>query len=478
MTFDRRTLLAAGLGLGAAGAAGPTLAAEPRAGAKAKNAGRKAPPEMSAQEAGQAEDTPTKPDALRADALKPDAPGDQTALLQALIDKAATRERAVILPEGTFRVSDLRLRAGTCLLGQSHRSVLMFAGGDAFITADRADGLHVRGLTLDGAYKPINTDRGDGLFSVSNAKDVTLQDLIVRNGAQGGVSLTACSGRVESCAIADVLEFAIKTLDGEGLEIRANRITRCANNGILVWRTKKGSDGTIVSSNRISQIRNSAGGTGEYGNGINVFRAGGVLVEGNRITDCSYSAVRGNAADNIQIIANSCERLGEVAIYSEFGFEGSLIANNLIDTAACGISVTNFNEGGRLAVVQGNLIRNLFRREKEPEGERRGEGIGVEADASITGNTIEGAPTVGIQIGWGAYMRDVAATGNVVRNARIGVSITNASEAGACLIANNLISRSQDGAIRAMNHGSPLGPDLARDPPKGGRITVLGNVAT
>ena len=43
-------------------------------------------------------------------------------------------------------------------------------------------------------------------------------------------------------------------------------------------------------------------------------------------------------------------------------FEGAMIANNIVDTAAMGVSVTNFNEGGRLAVVQGNVIRNLFLR--------------------------------------------------------------------------------------------------------------------
>ena len=40
--------------------------------------------------------------------------------------------------------------------------------------------------------------------------------------------------------------------------------------------------------------------------------------------------------------------------------EGAIIADDLVDKAATGVSVTNFNEGGRLAVVQGNLIRNLF----------------------------------------------------------------------------------------------------------------------
>ena len=74
-------------------------------------------------------------------------------------------------------------------------------------------------------------------------------------------------------------------------------------------------------------------------------------------------------------------------------------------------------------------------------------------------------------------MRDVAATGNVIRNSRVGISITNASDAGACLIANNLISKSSDGAIRTMHHGVVSGPDLARDPSKAGRIALSGNVA-
>ena len=75
-----------------------------------------------------------------------------------------------------------------------------------------------------------------------------------------------------------------------------------------------------------------------------------------------------------------------------------MIANNTVDGAALGIAVTNFNEGGRLAVVQGNLIRNL--KSKRPAGtdpdDAAGVGIAVEADASVTGNVIENAPTAGI----------------------------------------------------------------------------------
>jgi len=87
------------------------------------------------------------------------------------------------------------------------------------------------------------------------------------------------------------------------------------------------------------------------------------------------------------------------------------------------------------------------------------------------------APTAGLQIGWGAYMRDVAATGNVIRRSRVGIAITNAPDAGACLIANNLISQSTEGAIRTMNMGAVSGPDLAREPAAAGRIALNGNVA-
>lgn len=450
MTIDRRSLIGASLGLGAA---------------------------VSAAHASERKPSPTAPNASDfAPALVPDDGRDQTEALQAAVDSAAEKDIPLVLPPGKFLVSDLRLRRGSRVIGTARTTTLVFSGGSAFVTGDKADGLVLDGLTFDGAFKAFDTARGDGLLTFSNSKNLHLHDLEIQNSSGNGVSLTECGGRVEGLLISHVLDAGFKSLDSLGLDVKDNTITDCGNNGLLIWRSKRDEDGSVVSGNRISKIRNAAGGTGEYGNGINVFRAGSVLVSGNRISDCAYTAVRGNAASNIQIIGNSCERLGEVALYAEFGFQGAIIANNLVDTAASGISVTNFNEGGRLAVVQGNLIRNLVRREQEPD-DKRGEGIAVEADAVVSGNTIENAPTVGIQIGWGVYMRDVAVTGNVVRDARVGISVTNAADAGKCLIANNLISNAKDGAIREMDRGVFQGPDLAREPGASERIHVMANVA-
>ena len=94
-----------------------------------------------------------------------------------------------------------------------------------------------------------------------------------------------------------------------------------------------------------------------------------VKFEEGRIVEAKAS----RGADVLNKVLDTDEgarRLGEVALYAEFGFEGALIASNIVEAAATGISVTNFNEGGRLAVVQGNLIRNLFRREHEARADQ------------------------------------------------------------------------------------------------------------
>lgn len=407
--------------------------------------------------------------------LVPDFPGDQIAALQAAIDRAAIEGQPLVLPAGRFRVSGVRLRTGSHIVGGA-RTVLQLTGPGDAVRADGAHGLRLERLRIEGPTARRGQGRG-GLVDVRGSREIAIEDVTIVGGMENGLALTGCSGRVAGCRISGARGAGLFSLDATGLEIAGNTVSDCGDNGILVWRTTVGEDGSIVTGNRIERIGAASGGTGQNGNGVNVFRAGGVSVRGNRITDCAYSAVRANAASNVQIVANSVQRIGEVALYAEFGFEGALIAQNIVDGAAAGIAVTNFNEGGRLAVIQGNLIRNLARREHEPV-DKRGEGIAVEADAAVSGNTIEGAPTAGIVIGWGRYMRDVAATGNVIRGAPIGIMITRAPEAGQCLVAQNLIAGARDGAIRLADHGRPLGEDLARAAPRSERIVIIGNVAT
>ena len=399
---------------------------------------------------------------------------DQTAALQAAIDQAAARGDALDLPAGIFKTGSLMLRQGTVVSGVAGLTVLQFTGSGTFITAKAASSVRVSNLTIDGGMRPLESGRG-ALVALEGCAGLEIDKVTIQNSAHTGLAITGGNGRVTGCTIANIANAGVFALDAT-LTISGNAVSDCGNNGILVWRSAAGEDGSQVTNNRISRIRADSGGTGQNGNGINVFRAGSVMVSGNRITDCAYSAIRGNAASGIQMTANHCQRIGEVALYAEFGFTGALIASNIVDGAATGISVTNFNEGGRLAVVQGNLIRNLVRREQEPQ-DKRGEGIAVEADTLVSGNTIENAPTCGILLGWGRHMRDVSATGNLVRGCRTGILISSDPAAGSALVTGNLISSATDGAIRAHERGRPFGPDLAREAATTGRVTIAGNTA-
>lgn len=455
VAIDRRSLIAAGLG---GGIAATTAEAGPRA--------------NRVQAIG----------ALDPMGLRSESAESQTDRLQALIDAAAQRKAPLTLPPGRFRTGPLTLRPGSRLSGAGAATVLEFTGGRALLAAKDAADVTVETLSLDGAYATLgHPTEGDanlsGLIHAKDCRNLRLDDLILTGSVGHGIRLERCGGRIDRCRITFAVAAGVHSLDAAGLRISGNEIGDCGNNGIQVWRSEAGLDATTVDGNRIERIAALSGGNGQNGNGINIYRAGGVSVGHNRISDCAYSAIRGNAASNLHVVGNTCQRLGEVAIYAEFGFEGALIASNLIDSAATGVSVTNFDVGGRLAVIQGNLIRNLSRREHEPQ-DKRGEGIAVEADASITGNTIETAATVGIMIGWGRHMRNCVASGNLVRNARIGILISDDPAGGACLVTNNLIAGATAGAIRAMAFGQPHGPDLASRAFANGRITVSANASS
>jgi uncharacterized secreted repeat protein (TIGR03808 family) len=265
--------------------------------------------------------------------------------------------------------------------------------------------------------------------------------------------------------VTDAADTAIFSLNGRGVLLSGNTVRGAGNGGIRVWQSEKHDDGTRVIGNRIEEIAAQDGGSGQNGNAVNVFRAANVTVSDNRIRGSAFSAVRGNAASNLQVIGNNCLASGEVALYAEFGFEGAVIAHNTVDGAAIGVAVTNFNQGGRMAVVQGNVIRRLAA--QRPAGtdpnDGAGIGIGVEADTAVTGNIIEGAPTAGIALGWGHYLRDVTVTGNVVRTAGVGIAVSVSRGAGAAVIANNLIADTKGGAIVGMELKRPVTGDLAKD---------------
>jgi uncharacterized secreted repeat protein (TIGR03808 family) len=395
--------------------------------------------------------------------VRPGSPDDQTKALQRAIDDAAHAQVPLALPPGVYRTGMLRLLSGTQLVGIRGATKLMFNGGASMLSGEGAGSIGLTGMTLDGGGIPLPARRG--LVHCLGGRDIRIVDCELSGSGGNGIWFENVSGDVSGNIITNTATTAILSFDARGLLVSRNTIIGTNDNGIEILRTAIGDDGTLVADNRIEDIKAGPGGSGQYGNAINAFRAGNVIVRGNRIRNCDYSAVRGNSASNIQISGNSVSDVREVALYSEFSFEGAVIANNTVDGAALGVSVCNFNEGGRLAVVQGNIIRNLL--PKRPIGtapdDDAGIGIYVEADTSVSGNVIENAPSFGIVAGWGKYLRDVAITGNVIRKAFVGIGVSVVSGAGTALVNNNLISETPRGAVVGLDHAKPITSDLTAE---------------
>jgi uncharacterized secreted repeat protein (TIGR03808 family) len=409
------------------------------------------------------------------EALSPDGSSDQTAAFARALAAAAAARKPLTLEAGTYRISGVELPDGSVITGTPGATRLLASAPGPVLKAASAARVTLSGLVVDGGGGA--TGEGLGLVSLEGVAEVTLHDCAIVSTSGTCLVMEGCGGRIDACRF-ERADRALLASNSAGLSIHRNTVRGCANNGIVVQRSAKGYDGTIISGNRIEAIRADGGGLGWYGNGINVFRAGNVVVSGNVIRDCGFTFIRANSADAVQIVANNCEGAGETGIYSEFSFEGAVVASNMVRRAATGISVVNYDKGGRLASVVGNVVRDAFVRPlPEGGGQGYGAGIAVEATTAASGNTVEGCPRGGFVLGYGNYLADVNLTGNVARDCRAGVVVTVAKSEGNALISGNVFSRCAEGGVVGYEWEKKATGDLAAP---GAAvfpgITVQGNV--
>ncbi|KZL20932.1 hypothetical protein PsAD2_00924 [Pseudovibrio axinellae] len=368
----------------------------------------------------------------------PPSAQDTSQALQAAINEAAVQGRILQLGAGIFSCSGLSLPSRLVLRGVPGHTRLLLNGDGPLVKSAGTHHIQLTGLIFDGAHLPLSDDVS-ALLAFSRCEHLTVNSCEINRSAASAFLLERCSGSITGNKIQDIERVAVLSYNANALTIEGNNIRDCGDGGILVHRWSQGYDGTLVCNNRISQVSSKNGGTGQNGNGINIFRADGVTVSNNKISDCTFSAIRSNASSNIQILGNTCHRSGEVALFVEFGFQGAIVSNNLIEKAANGISITNFREGGRLAVCSNNILRDITGTgpyaQNNPEF---GVGIAVEADTNVIGNLVEGARVTGIRLGWGPYMRNLIAAQNTVRSAPIGISISFAAQKQSALISQNI----------------------------------------
>lgn len=393
--------------------------------------------------------------------LRAGSADDQSKLLQNALLEAAKRDAPLVLAPGRYRIANVVLPEGARLIGVPAATHLVAAQAGPMLAARKIKRAALSGILLDGL--DLRPTQRSGLLVADEVLDLTLADCEFANAGSVGVMLNRSAGRIQQSRFRSMRDAALFSLDSRGLSVEQNQIEDCGNNGIQLWRTQAGDDQSVVRGNRINRIRSDAGGDGPNGNGISLYKAGGVIIEGNTLRDCALTFIRNNSGSGVQILGNQGRRCGEVGLYSEFAFEGAIIANNLVEDCAQGANITNLDHGGRLSVFANNIVRNA-QKGLAPKGRELVGGIGVhvEAEAAVTGNVIENASETGISLGWSWGMRNLVATGNMVRKTGIGISVSLVPKERNALIANNVIAEARRGAVVGTEYGKAVTGDLTR----------------
>ncbi|GLS32859.1 twin-arg-translocated uncharacterized repeat-containing protein [Mesorhizobium albiziae] len=392
---------------------------------------------------------------------RPGALDDQSRIFARMLEKAGSQDMPVFLPPGTYVVSNLTLPRNLRLTGVPGATRIVYGGDGHLFAVEDAVHIELSGLVMDGANRWLG-DHAQGLLDLRRVQHLVVDNCSILGSGKNGLALERVSGRIERSEITGAADAGIYSVEAGKLQIQANTVSDCGNGGILVHRWQIADDGTMIFGNRIERILARGGGTGQNGNGINAFRANGVSIANNSVSDCAFSAIRANSSSNIQMSGNSCLRSGETAIYAEFAFEGAVINANIVDGAANGISIVNFDSGGRMGVCSANIVRNMSTQGPyQPDPPGFGVGISVEADCAVTGNVVENAPRYGMNIGWGAFMRNVVATGNVIRKAGTGIGVSVVEGTGSAVISDNIIDGAENGAIIGHRWAKPVTGDLA-----------------
>ncbi len=374
--------------------------------------------------------------------------------LASAVAEAMESGSALVLPPGDIIAETIRIDRGVAISGVPGQTRIISKSGKPVFTIATGESVSLHGLSFSG-----NDQVQEPLLRADNSPLLDISGCTFANAADTALHLEGSGGRITGNRFTRIVRSGIFARDSRGLTISGNTLTDIGNNAIQVWTSAPAEDGTIVSNNRIARVDYTDGGTGQNGNGIIIFRAGNVIVEGNRISDCAFTAVRNNAGANCHIVNNNISRMGEVAIYCEFAFEGAVVSGNIIEDTGLGISVTNFDYKGRLATVANNVVRRC----KGPGvlKETSGTGIHCEGDATVTGNVVEETRDSGISLGWGPHSRTLMATGNIVRDARIGIRFSMTKGADVVMIANNRISGAKELSIAGYDHWDAVTGDLS-----------------
>ncbi len=275
---------------------------------------------------------------------------------------------------------------------------LHLTSGNNLLAINGINNCKIENLILDANNVTFsNLSASSALLRLSSCNNLEIVNCVIQNSVACGIYADAVyHAKISGCTIQNC-SYGLWGMDLL-LAVDNNLVMNCSNNGMMIWTSSIRGNSSSITNNKIFSI-NSGSGTGQNGNGVNVYRAIGVNVIGNIISGCQYSAIRYNSAGDAIIIGNNCYGSREVAIFLEAPgpgdwMNGGIVSGNMIDTAGGGISVANSGAGGqgtsRSIVITGNRVAGIVKWNITDPGyfptTGNGIGISVEQTCVVTGN--------------------------------------------------------------------------------------------
>src|SRR5256885_9431939 len=190
-------------------------------------------------------------------------PEDQTEALHRAIDRPAGARLPLILAPGVYRARGLVLPTGARLIGVPGATRIVATDNAPIIVARGADHVLLSGISFDGSGKSL--PENSGLIQIAAGRGIAIRDCEVTGAGRNGIVLEGIEGEITTSTITGARGAAIHALDSRGLVIAHNTIRDAANNGIQVWRSAAGDDGTQGLDNRIADTAAQSGGPWQNG---------------------------------------------------------------------------------------------------------------------------------------------------------------------------------------------------------------------
>ncbi len=389
--------------------------------------------------------------------------------LQTVFDLARTQGLPVFLQPGVYANGPLTVLSsngsGKPLQVEAvpGTATIRFTGGGTPLRIEGVTPVKFEGVKFDGqniALPDYFTSR-PAFIAIKSTTDVYFEDCQIVNSPGIAIYAYQAQTRIQGCYVGSHSIGLFS--DDSRVFVRRNSFAALTNNGVVIWRNTIGGDSSEIVGNTINGVDTVSGGTGQNGNGVLVFQASGVTIADNRIFNTKYSGVRCNGGGQAVIEGNSIWNARETGVFIEapgagIDLHGAIVSNNHIDTTATGVAVANsglYSDGlAHSVVIEGNRISNLSLTTISDPGyyppQVGGVGVTVETDCVVSGNLIDQAQAIGIQVGTNNATKDICVTGNLVRSSVIGIGVSYLAiggSVGEVVVSGNIVRGATNGAI-------------------------------